>query len=71
MTSKDKVDKFLDYLEEQLDNKNISVPKFAKMLEVPKSTVYAWLNRSSIMSLEKYYRALQALEIEEKLFIKE
>lgn len=71
MTSERKVERFLDCLEEQLHKRGISVVEFAKMLGVPKSTVYGWLNRVSVMSLEKYYRALEALDIEEKLFIKE
>jgi len=69
MNSKEKVEKFLDYLEEQLELRNITVPRFAKMMGLPKSTVYSWLNRVSVMSLEKYYRALQVLGIKEKLII--
>lgn len=69
MTSEQKVKKFLEYLEGQLENKNITAPQFARMIGVPKSTVYSWLNGVSVMSLEKYYRALEALEIEEQLFI--
>lgn len=68
MTAEEKVEKFLVYLEKQLDEKNMSVPELAQKMEVPRSTVYSWLNRSAVMSLEKYYRALKALGIEEKLF---
>lgn len=70
MKSRKKVEAFLLYLEKQLDEKNLSVPQFAKMLGVPRVTVYTWLNRKSVMSLEKYYRALEVLGIDEKLFIK-
>lgn len=70
MKSREKVEAFLQYLEKQLDEQNLSVPQFAEMMKVPRVTVYTWLNRKSIMSLEKYYRALEVLGIEERLFIK-
>lgn len=71
MTGDEKVEKFLQYIEKQLDEKNMTVTEFAEKMGVPRSTVYSWLNGSAVMSLEKYYRALQALGIEEKLFTEE
>jgi len=68
-TSQEKVEAFLVYLEEQLNLQNLSAPGFAKKMAVPKMTVYKWLRRESVMSLEKYYRALQVLGISESLFI--
>lgn len=67
MESIDKVEKFLQRLEAELDKKGMSIPQFAKLMGVPKMTVYKWVRRESVMSLEKYYRALQVLGLEETL----
>lgn len=66
-TIHEKVEVFLQRLEDELDKQNLSVPQFAKKMGVPKVTVYAWLNRENIMSLEKYYLALEALGLDEEL----
>lgn len=64
-----KVEMFLQYLEKQLDDKNLSVPEFADQMEIPRATVYTWLNRKSVMGLDMYFKALEVLGIEEKLFV--
>lgn len=63
-----KVENFLQYLENQLDEKNLSVPQFADLMGIPRATVYTWLNRKSVMGLDMYYKALEVLGVEEKLF---
>ena len=70
MTSKKRVQKFLGYLEEQLEDQSISITKFAKDMGVSRHTVYTWLWGDAVMSLEKYFKALDVLGIEEKLFEK-
>jgi predicted transcriptional regulator len=64
---KEQVEKFLLLLEETLDEKNLSVPQFAELMGVPKMTVYKWVRRESVMSLEKYYRALKVLGLESNI----
>lgn len=66
MNSYEKVDAFIDILESELDKRHMSIPEFAKQMGVPKMTVYRWVKRLSIMSLEKYYRALKVLGMEDK-----
>lgn len=62
-----KVEKFLRFLEHQLDKQYLTVPEFADKMGVPKATVYTWLNRKSVMSLENYYKALEVLGLKEEI----
>ena len=71
MNESKSVDKFVKFLADHLNGAGLSIPEFAGRMGVPKSTVYAWINRSSVMSLEKYYRALKVLNITEKLYTNE
>lgn len=65
--SDEKVERFLKYLESELKAEKITVPQFAKLMKVPSMTVYKWLNRDSVMSLTKYFTALEVLGIETSL----
>lgn len=67
MDSKERVEQFLLKLEAELEKKGMSVPQFAEKLGVPRMTVYKWVNRESVMSLEKYYRALKVLGLEDNI----
>lgn len=67
MNEKQAVNNFVKFLKKHIAKAGLSIPEFAEKMGVPKSTVYAWINQSSVMSLEKYYRALKVLNITEKL----
>lgn len=66
----EKVEKFLVFLEAELDRRNMSVPELADLIGVPHSTVYTWVNRVAIMGLDKYYKLLEVLGLEENLTVK-
>lgn len=65
--AKKKVESFLQILETRLDELNLTVPEFAAKMGLPKATVYTWLNRKSVMSLENYYKALTVLGLKETI----
>jgi len=62
-----KVDKFLDLIETQIIEQNLTIAGFARIMEVRRNTIYMWLKGESIMTLEKYYRALDVLGLKEKI----
>lgn len=70
MKSENRVEEFLQVLEGILKERNMSKPAFADLIDVPVMTVHKWLNREMIMGLEKYYRILEKLEIDETYIAK-
>lgn len=70
LTSTQKVELFLQYLEKMLDDLNMTVPEFAVLMEKPKMTVYKWVNRKNGMKLENYFKALDVLGTNETEFLK-
>lgn len=61
-----KIDNFLKTLRSKLEEKHLSVPQFANKMGIPRATIYAWLNKKSIMSLAMYYKACEVLKIKTK-----
>ena len=70
-TMHEKVELFLKTLKSELEKQGISIPKFASQMNVKKVTVYAWLKKENVMSLEKYYKALEILGLQETIQTKE
>jgi ribosome-binding protein aMBF1 (putative translation factor) len=61
--SQDQVEKFLQFVEQEMDNKNLSVPDLARIMEMPRASLYPWFNRKVIPSIKNCYRILAALGI--------
>jgi transcriptional regulator with XRE-family HTH domain len=67
MNDIEKVKEFMKKLEDTLKKKGISKPNFAKEMGVGKMQVYRWISGEQIMTLEKYYRALEILEMTDEV----
>lgn len=67
MNVNEKIHGFLERLEDEIARKGLTVPDFAKKIDMPKVTVYAWLKGENVMSLENYYKSLEALGLREEI----
>ena len=61
-----KVDLFIEFLKNELDEQRISVAEFARRMGIVRALVYKWINRESVMGLDKYYKALEVLNVTEE-----
>lgn len=61
-----KVDLFIEFLKNELDEQRISVAEFARRMGIVRALVYKWINHESIMGLDKYYKALEVLNVTEE-----
>lgn len=66
MNMDNKVDIFIDWLQNELKEQRISIAEFARKMGVVRNLVYKWINRESTMGLDKYFKALEVLGVKEE-----
>lgn len=69
--SKNKIDKFITFLEDQIDEQGLSLEQLTKKAGVSRMGLHYWLHRERTMSLENYYKLLEALGFEESYTLKD
>lgn len=60
-----KVREFLSELGDELKKRNILPAQFARLMGVSRQMMAKWMSYRSIMSLDKYFKALRILGIDE------
>lgn len=66
MTTEKKIDLFLEFLRNELFEQRITVAEFAKRMGATRNGVHKWLKRENIMGLDKYFKALEVLNVTEE-----
>lgn len=71
MTTQKEVQDFIILVQEELKKQYLTPRTLADKIGTSRSAVYKWLDGSSVMSLEHFYRILKALRLKSKIYKRE